>query len=314
MIKRTIELSREPAHLCVRLNQLTLTRGHETVGSIPCEDIGVVVVDHPQATYTHAALATLAKADATLVVCGPDHLPVGILLPLSDHTQVVWRAREQISASKPLCKRLWQQIVQAKIRAQADNLAKNAPARRRLLQLATEVRSGDPTNIEAQAAKAYWSAWLTQAPEDHRTDRATFRRDPDGDGANPLLNYGYAVMRAAVARSIVAAGLLPSLGLHHSHRANAFCLADDLLEPLRPIVDERVRRLLVAGQTDLDQPTKAALLELLAVPMSSDQGQGPLLVALERYAASLVQCFQGLRRRLEIPKPCESVDTDACGS
>lgn len=313
MIKRTIEVSREPAHLCVRLNQLTLKRGEQTVGSIPCEDIGVVVVDHPQTTYTHAALASLAQADATLVVCGRDHLPVALLLPLADHTQVVWRVREQIEASKPLYKRLWQQIVQAKIRAQADNLAPGSPSQRRLLQFASEVRSGDSTNREAQAAKIYWSAWLTEAPEDN-ADWSGFRRDPDGDGANSLLNYGYAVMRAAVARALVAAGLLPSLGLHHSHRANAFCLADDLLEPLRPIVDQRVRQLLFAGQCELDQPTKAALLELLTAPTATDDGRGPLLVALHRYAASLVQCFQGAARRLEIPQPCESVDTDACGS
>ncbi len=314
MIKRTIEVSREPAHLCVRLNQLTLTRGDLTIRSIPCEDIGVVVVDHPQATYSHAALATLAQADATLVVCGKDHLPVAVMLPLADHTQVVWRAREQIAASKPLCKRLWQQLVQAKIRAQADNLAAGSSARRRLLQLAGEVRSGDPTNVEAQAAKVYWSAWLVQAPEDGRTDLGSFRRDPDGVGANALLNYGYAVMRAAVARALVAAGLLPSLGLHHSHRANAFCLADDLLEPLRPLVDERMRELLMAGQNDLDQPTKAALLELLAAPMETEQGSGPLLVTLHRFAASLVQCFQGTSRRLDIPRTCASTDTDACGS
>lgn len=314
MIKRTIEVSREPAHLCVRHNQLTLTRDHKTVGSIPCEDIGVVVVDHPQATYTHAALAQLALADATLVICGPDHLPVAMLVPLADHTQVVWRVREQIEAGKPLGKRLWQQIVQAKIQAQAANLEPESPAYRRLQQLAADVRSGDPTNAEAQAAKVYWSAWLISAPLERRDQCGSFRRDPDGAGANALLNYGYAVMRAAVARALVAAGLLPSLGLHHSNRSNAFCLADDLMEPLRPLVDERVRQLLFAGQTELDQPTKAELLELLAIPMRTADERGPLLVALHRYTASLVQCFQGKSRRLEIPVPCESADTDACGS
>ncbi len=310
MIKRTIEVSREATHLSVRLNQLTLRRGEQTVGSIPCEDIGVVVVDHPQATYTHAALASLAQADATLVVCGRDHLPVAILLPLSDHTQVVWRVKEQIKAGKPLCKRLWQQIVRTKILRQADNLLAGSPSERRLRQLAQEVRSGDSTNAEAQAAKVYWSAWLIEAPE----AQSAFRRDSDGVGANALLNYGYAVVRAAIARALVAAGLVPSLGLHHSHRANAFCLADDLIEPFRPLVDERVRQLLFAGQNELDQPTKGALLELLAAPMETDEGRGPLLVALQRYTASLVQCFQGSSRRLEIPQPCASADTDVCGS
>lgn len=313
MIKRTVEVSREPAHLSVRLKQLVLSRDGQVVGSVPCEDLGVVVVDHPQATYTHAALSALAEADATLVVCGRDHLPVAVLLPLADHTTVVWRVREQIGAGRPLCKRLWQQIVRAKILAQAGNLAAGSPPERRLRQLAGEVRSGDPTNAEAQAAKVYWSAWLVNAPEPDG-QRTAFRRDPDGEGANALLNYGYAIMRAGVARALVAAGLIPSLGLHHRHRANAFCLADDLVEPLRPIVDARVRELLGAGQTTLEQPTKAALLELLGTPVTTRGGRGPLLVALHRYAASLVECFQGQRRRLEIPQPCESADTGACGS
>ncbi len=311
MIKRTIEISREPAHLSVRMNQLTLRRLEQTVGTFPCEDLGVVVVDHPQTTYTHAALAALAQADATLVVCGHDHLPVGVLLPLADHTQVVSRVKEQIAIGKPLCKRLWKQIVQAKIRRQAANLASSSPSQLRLLRLADSVRSGDPTNAEAQAAKVYWSAWLTEAPE----QQTRFRRDPDGSGANALLNYGYAIFRAAVARAIVVAGLLPSLGLHHTHRANAFCLADDLMEPFRPLVDERVRQLITSGQTDLDQPAKAELLELLAVPMTTvDGGRGPLVVVLHRYVASLVLCYQGEANRLEIPEPCLSMDTDACGS
>ncbi len=173
MIKRTIEISREPAHLSVRMNQLTLRRLEQTVGTFPCEDLGVVVVDHPQTTYTHAALAALAQADATLVVCGHDHLPVGVLLPLADHTQVVSRVKEQIAIGKPLCKRLWKQIVQAKIRRQAANLASSSPSQLRLLRLADSVRSGDPTNAEAQAAKVYWSAWLTEAQNSRRDSGAT---------------------------------------------------------------------------------------------------------------------------------------------
>jgi CRISPR-associated protein Cas1 len=313
MIKRTIEVSREPAHLSVRLKQLLLTRGDQTVGAFPCEDVGVVVVDHPQATYTHAALAELADANATLVVCGRNHLPVAVLLPLADHSQVVWRIQEQLAIGKPLRKRLWAQIVKAKIRAQAENLARDAPPRRRLAHLATTVRSGDPANVEAQAARVYWSAWLVNAPEDH-SPLPPFRRDPDGDGANALLNYGYAILRAAVARALVAAGLLPALGLHHRHRANSFCLADDLLEPLRPIVDARARELLWRGQSELDQGAKAALLELLSLSVETAGVNGPLWVALHRYAASLVECYQGQSRRLEIPRPCKSADTDACGS
>jgi CRISPR-associated protein Cas1 len=294
MIKRTIEISREPAHLTVRLDQLVLQRGGETVGSIPCEDIGVVLVDHAGTTYTHAALAQLASADAAVVLCGRDHLPVGILLPLADHSQVVWRIRDQLALSKPARKQLWKQIVQAKVRAQAANL-RPGPARTRLLALAREVKSGDTTNIEAQAAKFYWSECF---------EKIVFRRDRFGDGPNPLLNYGYAVLRAAIARAIVAAGLLPALGLHHSNRSNAFCLADDLIEPLRPLVDARVRELLEQGKTELDQPTKAALVELLTLEVRIGGTTGPLLVALQRMVSSLVRCYQGEATELEFPIPC----------
>jgi CRISPR-associated protein Cas1 len=293
MIKRTIEISREPAHVTVRLDQLTLERNGQTVGSIPCEDVGILLVDHPGTTYTHAALTRLAAADAVVVICGRDHLPAGILLPLADHTQVVWRIRDQLAVSKPLIKQLWKQIVQAKIRAQACNLAPG-PARTKLLVLARSVRSGDPKNIEAQASRVYWSAFF---------EGIVFRRDRDGDGPNPLLNYGYAVLRAAIARAIVAAGLLPSLGLHHSNRSNAFCLADDLIEPLRPLVDHRVKELLDAGATELDQPTKAALLDILTWEVRVGEQTGPLMVNLHRMVASLVHCFAGRGQNIDFPKP-----------
>jgi len=206
VIKRTIEISREPAHLTVQRKQLLIKRDGQTVGSVPCEDIGVVLVDHPAATYSHAALASLAESDAALVVCGRDHLPAAVLLPLADHSQVVSRLADQLDAGKPLRKRLWQQIVQAKILAQAANLAETPTAQKKLTNLAAEVRSGDPANVEAQAARVYWLHWLGEAP---------FKRDTAGAGLNGFLNYGYAVMRAAVARALVAAGLLPAVGLHH---------------------------------------------------------------------------------------------------
>ena len=306
MIKRTIEISREPAHLTVQLDQLLLKRDGATVASIPCEDIGVVLVDHPATTYTHAALAQLAGVDAAVVVCGRDHMPAAILLPLADHSQVVWRVKDQVALAGPLKKQLWKQIVQAKIRAQAANLG-SGPARTRLLELARSVRSGDPDNSEAQASKVYWSAWL---------EGVAFRRQRHGDGPNPLLNYGYAVVRAAIARALVAAGLLPSLGIKHSNRSNAFCLADDLIEPLRPVVDAKVRELHQRGQTELDQPTKAELLKLLVMETRVGDQTGPLMVNLHRMVASLVKCFAGEAKRIDFPTPVEAVsltteDTEA---
>lgn len=293
LIKRTVEISREPAHLTVRHAQLLLKRGDEIVGEIPCEDLGLVLVDQPQTTYTHAALVALAESDASLVVCGRNHLPLAVLLPLAQHSQVVWRINEQIAVRRPLRKQLWKQLVQAKIRGQAANLPGTSPARSKLLDYARQIRSGDPTNVEAQAARVYWANWL---PEE------TFRRDFSAGGLNALLNYGYAIVRAAIARAIVAAGLLPSLGLKHCNRSNAFCLADDLVEPLRPLVDDRARELYRRGLNELVPETKSGLLRLLADGVHLGNTNGPLMVALHRYVASLVNCFQGQSKQLEIPR------------
>lgn len=295
MIKHTIEVSQEPAYLSVRLGQLVLKNGERVLGSIPCEDVGVVVVDNPAASYSHAALAELARSDAVVVVCGRDHLPAAVLLPLADHSQITWRIADQVAVSRPRKKRLWQQLVRAKIRAQAANVPTDWPAHAKLLDLARQVRSGDPANVEAQAARVYWDNWL---PE---TD---FRRDPDLGGLNAMLNYGYAVVRAAVARALIAAGLLPALGLFHSNRANAFCLADDLVEPLRPLVDDRARELFRQGYEELSQEAKARMLEILSDSARLGRRRGPLMVCLHRMAASLVRCYAGEAKRLEIPRAC----------
>jgi CRISP-associated protein Cas1 len=319
VIKRTLEISREPAHLSVRDDQLVLKRDGQTIGQVPCEDIGVVLVDHPQTTYTHGALAKLAESDAAVVICGRDHLPAAILLPMADHSQVVWRLDAQLGISKPLRKQLWRQLVVAKVQAQARNISPGLPAHRKLLALARDVRSGDPTNIEAQAARVYWANWLdpgsvpNSGSEELGTDPLApndplariFRRDPDLPGLNSFLNYGYAVVRAAIARAIVAAGLLPSLGLHHRNRSNAFCLADDLIEPIRPLVDDRVRELHRQGYEELNQPAKAALLEILADRVQFGDEVGPLMVELHRYVASLVRCFTGEAKELQIPVALE---------
>lgn len=311
MIKRTLEISREPAHLAVRYDQLQLRRGNDVTASFPCEDLGFVVVDHPQVTYTHAALAALMERDAVVVLCGHNHLPAGLLIPFSDHTEVVWRIQLQVDVSLPVKKRLWQQLVRAKISGQADNLQPGSPAEIRLRNLVAEVRSDDPDNREAQAARIYWNSWLWESPE--ANDPKAFQRNPDTPGINSLLNYGYAIVRAAIARAIVAGGLHPALGIKHSNRGNAFCLADDLIEPLRPLVDERVRSLAASGETELTQPVKARLLELLSEEMRTGNFAGPLAVALHRYIASLVKCYGGETRSLEIPIRCNSAATEPCG-
>ena len=222
------------------------------------------------------------------------------MLPIGEHTQVVSRIHSQIAIKKPLRKQLWKQIVVAKIRAQAANLADGSQERSRMLALARSVRSGDPSNVESNAAQLYWRHWL---------DEPEFRRRRDGAPPNNMLNYGYAVMRAAIARAVVAAGLLPALGLHHHNRSNAFCLADDLVEPLRPIVDEQVRELHRDGQRELIPMAKRALLELLTVEIDVGGQRGPLMVALHRYVASLVSCYEGETKRLSIPTVCRNGPT-----
>lgn len=308
MIKRTVEISRQPAHLTVRDGQLLILRKNDQprplpanppdlAATIPCEDVGVLLVEHAGTTYSHAALTALLEHGAAVVFCGRDHLPAGMLLPVGRHTQVVSRIAQQIAIEKPLRKQLWKQIVQAKVRAQANILPVGSSVRSRLLALSRKVRSGDPNNVEAVAAKAFWGGFR------QLTDDPDFRRDPDGRAPNHLLNYGYAVLRAAVARALVTAGLVPALGIHHRHRANAFALADDLLEPLRPIVDEQVFELARGGNTELVPPVKAALLELLTVTVRTSDQCGPLMVAIHHYVASLVRCYEGQSRRLDIPVP-----------
>jgi CRISPR-associated protein Cas1 len=298
VIKRTIEVSTEPVHIYTELDQLRLRRHDPQSGllaSVPCEDIGLLVVDNPRVTFSHAALARLMEFGAAVLVCGPNHLPAGMLLPLSSHSQVVWRLSEQIAVSKPVSKRLWKQLVVAKILAQAANIPAGDSARSRLVALAKSVKSGDAANVEAQAARVYWPAWLGGDPP--------FRRDPDGaDPVNGMLNYGYAVLRAAIGRAVVAGGLHPALGLHHCNRGNAFCLADDLLEPFRPLVDRVVRRLQRQGQDAVDKTAKRALLELLTATVRVADQSGPLMVALHRMVASLVDCYQGTATRLLIPR------------
>jgi CRISPR-associated protein Cas1 len=295
MVKQTVEISSEPVHLASRLGQLIFLRKDRVVGQTAFEDIGIVMVDHPQTTYSHQALSSLAASDAVLVICGDNHLPVGMMLPLSNHTQIAWRVDDQIKLRKPVRKQLWRQLVAAKIRNQAMNLPSEEPAHGSLMAMAKRVRSGDPDNLEAQAARKYWANWYLPGE---------FRRDIDQEGINSFLNYGYAIIRAAVARVIVSAGLMPCLGLHHCNRSNHLCLADDLIEPWRPFVDQRVREMWQAGYDSLNQPAKAELLRLLELTVSLGGETGPLMVSMHKFVASLVRCYAGESKTLEVPVSC----------
>ncbi|MCX7012537.1 MAG: type II CRISPR-associated endonuclease Cas1 [Candidatus Sumerlaeota bacterium] len=292
-MKRTIEVSGVDTALALHDRQIVARRNGETIGRFPAEDVGLLIVDTPTATYTHGALVGLLQQGAMVVLCGPNHLPVSIVAPLEANTILAERLRAQIESSVPTRKSAWKEIVQAKIRHQADIL-EDAEAAAHLRRLADRVRSGDPDNVEAQAARLYWASWL--GPDE------SFRRFREGPPPNNLLNYGYMALRASVARAVCGAGLHPALGLQHGNRYDAFALADDLMEPLRPLVDWKVRILWRQGVTELARESKQALLEILTHTCETDGQTGPLQIALERLAVSLVARLEGGEGQLRIPR------------
>jgi CRISPR-associated protein Cas1 len=292
MIKRTVEISGHGNHLFISDGALCIRRGRDVVGRVPLEDLGVLILDAPTTTYTHRVITDALGAGAVILPCGRDHHPAAMFLPQTNSLQTQ-RVADQAAASLPLRKRLWQQIVRRKIATQADVLGGH-PAAKALKAIVARVRSGDPSNIEAQAARRYWPGLFG----------SKFRRQRDGPCPNTLLNYAYMVLRACVARSLCAAGLHPSLGLHHHNRSNAFALADDLLEPLRPLADRKVKRLFDAGAHHIDRDVKIELLSLLTEEIEVARARGPLMVALERVVASLVRCYAGEQRAMELPAPC----------
>lgn len=296
MIRKTVEFSTPGTRLSVANSQLVVERPDLPKATLPIEDLGVVIVDDIQATYTQSVFLSLLEAGATVLVTGRDHLPAGMMLPLDAHHVQTERHRAQVETSAPVRKRAWQAIVRAKIVQQATVLSHFTGSHGGLAPMARRVRSGDPDNLEAQAAQRYWP----------RLFGKTFRRDREADGVNALLNYGYAVVRAAVARGVVAAGLIPSLGVHHRHRGNPFCLADDLLEPYRPYVDWRVRQM--AGEDGESAPdlaereTRAELLSLLNETVHVGGRREPLLLAFHTSAASLCRTLTGGDRTLALPE------------
>ena len=296
MIRKTVEFSTPGTRLSVANSQLVVERPDLPKATLPIEDLGVVIVDDIRATYTQSVFLSLLEAGATVLVTGRDHLPAGMMLPLDAHHVQTERHRAQVETSEPVRKRAWQAIVRAKIVQQAAVLSHFTGSHGGLAPMARRVRSGDPDNLEAQAAQRYWP----------RLFGKTFRRDREAEGVNALLNYGYAVVRAAVARGVVAAGLIPSLGVHHRHRGNPFCLADDLLEPYRPYVDWRVRQMVGEdGESAPDlaeRETRAELLSLLNETVHVGGRREPLLLALHTSAASLCRTLTGGDRTLALPE------------
>lgn len=300
MIKRTLCFS-HPAYLSLRNGQLVVKlekhdNEPEKQASIPIEDIGVVVLDHRQITLTHGAMAALVDNNAAVVTCNDSHMPTGLLLPLDGHTVQSERFSNQINASLPLRKQLWQQTVQQKIINQASLLVElHGIEVGNMKRWATEVRSGDNTNLEGRAAAFYWSRMFPTIPN--------FARSRDGDYPNPLLNYGYAILRAVVARAVVSSGLLPTLGIHHHNRYNAYCLADDIMEPYRPYVDRLVVQTMAeCCDVEITTDIKRRLLTIPTLEVRIGGERRPLMVAASQTTASLARCFAGESRRIAYPE------------
>jgi CRISPR-associated protein Cas1 len=260
--------------------------------TVPIEDIGVLILDNERVVVTQMLLAALLEKNVAVITCNEQHMPTGMLLNLDGHTTQTEIFRAQIEASEPLRKNLWMQCVQAKLRNQAAVLDQNGVGGNALREFARNVRSGDPENLEARGAAHYWRHVFPA--------HFNFIRHRNGEPPNNLLNYGYAILRAVVARSLVGSGLLPTYGIHHRNKYNAYCLADDIMEPYRPWVDRTVVDLLVKERVDPTEITTAIKGHLLSLPTKDvriDGQRSPLLVAVQRTTAVLAQCFQEGERK-----------------
>lgn len=283
MIKRTLVVSNK-AYLSKQENHLII-EGDVRSGDLPVEDIGVLMLENPQITVTHGLLASLMENNTVVVVCGRNHHPLGIMNPIASnviHTRVI---QAQAGASLPLKKLLWKQTVKAKLLNQAAILERTGLEPAPLRLWAKRVRSGDSDNLEGRGAAYYWSKVFPEYPG--------FTRDPEGDPPNQLLNYGYSILRAAMARALVSSGLHPALGIFHKSQYNPFTLADDIMEPYRPFVDWLVCRIIRLPQfcAELDTTTKKELLSLLTMDVVLDGEKKPLMTALSSTTASVARCF-----------------------
>lgn len=298
MVGRVVEIETDGRHLAINRGFLAVSENGAEVGKIPLDDIAAVIANAHGLTYSNNVLVQLSTRGVPVVLCGANHMPAAIVWPVDGHHVQTGRMNDQIAATLPLKKRLWSQLIRAKILAQAATLAAVGAPNEGFFLLSRKVRSGDPDNVEAEAARRYWPLLLGSG----------FRRDKDGDGINGLLNYGYAVLRAGMARAVMAAGLHPGFGLKHSNRSNPMVLIDDLMEPFRPSVDREVWRLVKAGAHELDRDAKTALARIMVLDLPTSLGLSPLMVCGERLAQSLVKAYAGEGDKLDLPLPAHPLE------
>lgn len=298
-----IDIATDGRHLSRERGFLKVSEDGREIGRTPLDQIAGVIVHAHGTTWSTSLLTELADRGAPVVLCGSNHAPRSVLMPLEGHHAQGGRLRAQWRAKTPLMKQAWKQIVAAKIAMQAAALEAAGQPPAPLRMMIRKITSGDGTNVEAQAARHYWPRMMGDG----------FRRDTGAPGVNALLNYGYTVLRAATARAVVAAGLHPSIGLHHSNRGNAFALADDLMEPFRPLVDCAARRLAAENGAEVDTVAKQALARLIAIDLPLDDAMSPVSVAVMRLATSLGQSFETGALSLALPKPPDSLTLTGLG-
>ncbi len=300
MIKKTLYFG-NPCYLSQKDMQLKIQipsneeNKADKVSSIPIEDIGIVILDNPQITITQTVMSSLLENNSTIITCATNHLPAGMMLPLSGNTIQTERFTAQIKASIPLKKQLWKQTVTCKIENQAAVLEQEKKSAANMRVWAEQVTSGDTKNLEARAAIYYWKNVFRQYPD--------FIRSREGIFPNNFLNYGYSILRAIAARSLVGSGLLPTLGIHHHNRYNAYCLADDIMEPYRPFVDSLVLGILQdePGSELLTPLLKKRFLGIPVIDVMVDKEESPLMIAMQRTTSSLAKCFAGEQRTIIYP-------------
>lgn len=295
MIGRIVEVADDRRHLFMNRGFMVVkdTESGKELGQVPLDDIAAVIANAQGLSYTNNLLVALAERGAPFVLCAANHNAVGMLLPIEGNFEQSKRIEAQIAASLPTHKRMWAAVVRSKLEQQAAALEAAGSPTAPLTALAAKVRSGDPDNLEAQGARRYWGLLFGDG----------FRRDQQGGGLNGLLNYGYTVMRATTARAIIAAGLHPSIGLHHSHDNNAMRLVDDLMEPFRPVIDLKVWQLRRNGEEAVTPESKRALVRTLYDDMQTTAGATPVMVCTQRLAVSLAQVYLGERDKLDLPLP-----------
>jgi CRISPR-associated protein Cas1 len=291
MIKRSLLIENKTSITAKNL-QLVL-KSDVKEGTVPIEDIGFIVIDHPETYLSIPAMNLLIENNTSIIICGTNHLPNGMFLNLNSHHIQQEIFKNQINASVPLKKQLWQQTIIEKITNQGVLLEKITIKKNNFDFLASKVLSGDSSNMEGVAANFYWKVFFEQK----------FKRERFGDYPNNFLNYGYAILRAATARALSGSGLLNTLGIHHKSKYNAFALADDIMEPFRPIVDEKVFELIHKyDEQELNTVLKSELLQLLTRTVYFKDEKSPLMVALQKTASSLQQCYTGERKKIKYPK------------